>query len=200
VVREALVWLGQADPVLSQEKSYKEDPYRSAAREFLSLWKEHLGLESYKNQDILKVASETEEVDEHGHPITSEEQRRLARYQTAKRLKHPELFDLLMEQCGERGAISAKRFGFWLRSLRNQPYTLTRMEGEQEVSEGTYRITIAKQSDHGNWWKLEKVAEGEADAAPQADATAQSDAAPQSASPGKAAPAGAASFQDEGPL
>jgi hypothetical protein len=68
-----------------------------------------------------------------------------------------DIHDLLMEQCGERGTISLKQFGYWLRSLHNQVHSLTRMEGDNEVPDGSYRITIAKQSEHGHRWKLEQV-------------------------------------------
>src|SRR5262245_24153634 len=64
----------------------------------------------------------------------------------------------LMEQCGERGTINSKRFGNWLRALHNQVHDLTRMEGDNEVPDGSYRITItARSAAHGNRWKLELV-------------------------------------------
>jgi hypothetical protein len=145
------------DQVKSQEQTYKDDPYRSAAREFLALWKEYLGVtESYKAKDVLDTASEKETVDEYGNVITPEQQMPFDG-RVAKRLKRPEFYDLLMEQCGERGTINPKQFGIWLRSLRNQVHGLTRIEGDNEVPDGNYRVTIAKQSEHGHRWKLEQV-------------------------------------------
>jgi hypothetical protein len=70
------------------------------------------------------------------------------------KLKRQELYDLLMEQCGERGTINPKQFGYWLRALHNQVHAL---EGDDEVPAGSYRLTIAKQSEHGHRWKLEQV-------------------------------------------
>jgi hypothetical protein len=74
------------------------------------------------------------------------------------KLKRQELYDLLMEQCGARGTIDPKQFGSWLRALHNQVHSLTRMEGDNEVPDGSYRISIAARSTaHGNRWKLEQV-------------------------------------------
>jgi hypothetical protein len=51
------------DPVHSQKQSYKDDPYRSAARIFYAQWKEQFGTEeSYKAKDILDAAIEREPI------------------------------------------------------------------------------------------------------------------------------------------
>jgi hypothetical protein len=150
IVREALCWLDMADQVLSQEQTYKADPYRSAAREFLTLWNEHLGTtESYKAKSIVDAAIERE-------PILNARGEQIWRTDGGPetKLKRQELYDLLMEQCGERGTINPKQFGYWLRALHNQVHAL---EGDDEVPAGSYRLTIAKQSEHGHRWKLEQV-------------------------------------------
>jgi hypothetical protein len=154
VVREALCWLGMEDQVQSQEQTYKDDPYRSAARAFYTQWKEHFGTtESYKYKDILDAAIERE-------PILNARGEQIWRTDGGPetKLKRQELYDLLMEQCGARGTIDPKQFGSWLRALHNQVHSLTRMEGDNEVPDGSYRISIAARSTaHGNRWKLEQV-------------------------------------------
>jgi hypothetical protein len=150
IVREALCWLGMEDPVHSQEQSYKDDPYRSAARIFYAQWKEQFGTEeSYKAKDILDAAIERE-------PILNARGEQIWRTDGGPetKLKRQELYDLLMEQCGERGTINPKQFGYWLRALHNHVHAL---EGDDEVPAGSYRLTIAKQSEHGHRWKLEQV-------------------------------------------
>src|SRR5262249_51516399 len=156
VVREPLVWLGLSDPVGSPEQGYLDDPYRTAASRFLALWKEYFGMvQSFKAKDILDAANEKQ-------PIVNEQGQAIWRTDGGPewRLVRPELHDLLMEQCGQRGEIELGKFGIWLRSLRNQVHALTRMEGDQEVADGTYRITIAVKTKHVTRWKLEQVQEG----------------------------------------
>ena len=43
-VRSALVWLGEADPVKSQDMSHAEDPERAALLTMLNEWKDKIGV------------------------------------------------------------------------------------------------------------------------------------------------------------
>jgi putative DNA primase/helicase len=151
-VREALVWLGMVDPVFSQEQSYADDPYRTAASRLLALWKEYFGsVQSFKAKDIFDAAHEKE-------PIRNEQGEQIWRTDGGPefKLRRQEFYDLLMEQCSERGRIELGKFGIWLRSLHNQVYALTRLEGDQEVADGSYRLTIAVKTKPPRW-KLEQV-------------------------------------------
>ena len=77
----------------------------------------------------------------------------------------------------ERGRIELGKFGIWLRSLHNQVHALTRLEGDQEVADGSYRLTIAVKTKPPRW-KLEQVDPATAGAAEPASAVAGSEGEP----------------------
>jgi nucleoid DNA-binding protein len=173
VVREPLVWLGLPDVLLSQEQLHRDDPERNAARQFIALWKEldekRAGLKlpnTYRMQDLINFAN-------NGNAATAREvsaakntpaEMAIAKAANGSFDDMP-LRDLLVQQCGgsgggERGTIDGKKFSYWLRSLKDQPFQLMREEGDPPtaVDDGTYCIRVAKHNDaHGHLWQLKKV-------------------------------------------
>jgi putative DNA primase/helicase len=133
IVREPLIRLGMEDPVLSQEKAYQEDPGRTAALRLLELWKEKFGTDSRKAKDIIDAALE---------------QRRTG--DANAEWVNPDLNELLIEQCGERGRINNLRFAQWLRSIHNRVFVLD--------DDASYRITVATENKKkGHRWKIQKL-------------------------------------------
>jgi hypothetical protein len=64
IVREPLIWLGEADPVRSMERARDMDPEQGAVRELIAHWREHLELDKpYTAREIVQlvVATETRE-------------------------------------------------------------------------------------------------------------------------------------------
>jgi hypothetical protein len=136
MVREALLWLDMEDPVNSMEQARQDDPKRAAARALIAQWKEHLGTtQSYKAAEIIAKARETQ----------SNPSGRIGGGEPDWVWVYPEFYALLLEHAGERSNISAVKFGYWLRALRNQVYD-------------DHRIVVSAQDNaHGNQWKLEQL-------------------------------------------
>jgi putative DNA primase/helicase len=58
MIREPLISLGMADPVESQDKARKDDPYRNAMREFIAAWKKELEHEArYTVAEVVTLAN-----------------------------------------------------------------------------------------------------------------------------------------------
>ena len=128
VVRAPLIWLGQADPVESMEKTREEDPVRGAARNLIGFWKEELvlgvGYSAIELINHVKLKDVLFGVEE---------------------LKHPEFRDLLMQQAGtSKGEIDARSLGNWLMSARGQ------------IHYG-HRIEVTRKAARGNRYALVKV-------------------------------------------
>src|SRR5215469_12899496 len=110
------MWLGLPDPVKSQKQARDEDPLRSAAREFIALWRDYLGTtKSYRTEEIIDAANEIRPIkDEKGVVVFDHNGKAKWEYVI------PELQTLLIEQAGKGGAIDSKKLGLWLRSLKKQ--------------------------------------------------------------------------------
>ena len=98
-VRSALVWLGCADPCTTMEKAREEDPELEELREIMSLWQRDLGSTAYTVRDLADAADKREDTYSGG----------VGDY------VRPELRDALLRVSGERGAISTRRLGYWLK-------------------------------------------------------------------------------------
>lgn len=132
LVRSALVWLGQSDPVASMDAAREDDPELTELREIVGLWRERLGIDTgLTARDIADTAS-CRVQDDHGN-WTSE-------------LVMPDLFDALIRVAGERGAINTKRLGKWL------------LARERRIVDGL-RLRRAAQKAHGGVvrWQLSKT-------------------------------------------
>jgi putative DNA primase/helicase len=101
LVRSAIVWLGCADPADSMERAREDDPELSELREIAGLWKETLGLgNGFTVKDLADRA------DERTKTLLGEPTEHA----------HPEWRDCLIRIAGERGTVSTKRLGYWLRN------------------------------------------------------------------------------------
>ena len=67
-VREPLIWLGEPDPVLSQEAVREEDPEISAATELLSRLEQHFGNDRMTTAGIIARAKEQKPSGEERYP------------------------------------------------------------------------------------------------------------------------------------
>jgi hypothetical protein len=104
MARSPLVWLGQPDPVDSMNAARAEDPELSDIREFFDLWLAYLQLdEDYTTAHIMETACAPPQ----GTPYD---------------LNPPAFKQFLMRVASDRKgeAISAKRFGWWLRGINGR--------------------------------------------------------------------------------
>jgi putative DNA primase/helicase len=103
-VRAPLIWLGRQDPVVSMDAAREDDPVRDAARTLLSLCQEGA---SFTTAELVTMAHET----------------------GGGTLVYPELYDLLVEQCGTpRGEIDSRRVGRWLATVCGQVHDGCRLD------------------------------------------------------------------------
>ena len=97
-VRSALVWLGCADPIDTMEKARDEDPEIEELREVMIAWQAAFGSSAYTVRDLADAADKREET-----------------YGGAGDYVRPDLRDVLLRVAGERGVISTRRLGYWLK-------------------------------------------------------------------------------------
>lgn len=98
-VRSALVWLGFADPCDTMEKARDEDPELDEIRELMCAWQQVMGEQAHPVRDVADIADKREEAYGGG----------------SGDYVHRELRDVLLRIAGERGVITTKRLGYWLR-------------------------------------------------------------------------------------
>jgi putative DNA primase/helicase len=118
-VRDPLVWLGEPDPVDSQEKSRTDDQERSNIRELFALWPAYMLV---------------------GAPYTTARIVDIAEGQGASGLVPDDLKTLLLRVAEARrkpGAISHDRLGWWLRKISG------RRAGKLYLERGRDRANVA---------------------------------------------------------
>jgi len=102
-VRDALIWLGEADPCDTMEELRGADPKLEALTSVLEGWREVIGLQPANVRDVIERATE----------------QRPQLYGRAEFL-HPEFREALLRVAGEGGAINGRRLGKWIGSHQNR--------------------------------------------------------------------------------
>jgi hypothetical protein len=100
MVRAPLVWLGEADPVASMGAARERDTELADIRELFTLWQQHLAGQACTAFELVEAASDK-------GVVTNE-------------LKLPEFYDLLLRIAGNRGLVSTRRLGAWLRKIEGR--------------------------------------------------------------------------------
>jgi putative DNA primase/helicase len=131
-VRLPLMWLGEADPVATQEELKEEDPERRSTRTLIELWREHFGTDIARRvRDVIDAAKETRPTNSFGPGPEWE-------------LVRPDLHEVLLSQAqgSRKGEIDPLRLGKWLQRIKGQVH-------------GDYVIERAEHQDsHGTQWTL----------------------------------------------
>lgn len=102
-IRDALIWLGEADPCDTMEELRGADPKLEALTSVLEGWREVIGLQPANVRDVIERATE----------------QRPQLYGRAE-FVHPEFREALLRVAGEGGAINGRRLGKWLGSHQNR--------------------------------------------------------------------------------
>lgn len=102
-VRDALIWLGEADPCETMEGMRGADPKLEALTSVLEGWREVIGLQPANVRDVIERATE----------------QRPQLYGRAE-FVHPEFREALLRVAGEGGAINGRRLGKWIGSHQNR--------------------------------------------------------------------------------
>jgi putative DNA primase/helicase len=129
MVREPLIWLGEADVVKSMEQARDIDPDRTSARELVEHWGLILGYgQSYTSNDIVRIATGGEKIKDNKETETWI-------------FHHPEFRELLISRCGTGSRVESRLLGRWLMKIRGQ------IHNDQ-------RIDLVESRTHGNKFKL----------------------------------------------
>lgn len=131
-VRDALIWLGEADPCDTMEELRGADPKLEALTSVLEGWREVIGLQPANVRDVIERATE----------------QRPQLYGRAE-FVHPEFREALLRVAGEGGAINGRRLGKWI-------------GGQQNRIVGGLRLINAGVSAGHTRWQLEHAEPGTA--------------------------------------
>jgi putative DNA primase/helicase len=99
LVRDALLWLGETDPVTTIDRARAEDPGRQNIEAILVQWNEIIGARRVSAKQVIEAALavvQTQSDDAHNH------------------LVNPEFRAALLAVAGDNDRISSKRLGHWL--------------------------------------------------------------------------------------
>nr|WP_281426550.1 PriCT-2 domain-containing protein [Paracoccus bogoriensis] len=131
-VRDALIWLGEADPCETIEALRGADPKLEALTSVLEGWREVIGMQPATVRDVIARATE----------------QRPQLYGRAE-FVHPEFREALLRVAGEGGAINGRRLGIWIGS-------------HQKRIVGGLRIVEAGVSAGHTRWQLQHAEPGAA--------------------------------------
>ena len=130
LVRDALLWLGAADPTLTIEATRKADPARQKLETVVTQWREVVGDRTLTTRAIIEEACGGNIDPTGGSP------NRVAYW-------HPEFRNALLDVAADQGRVSADRLGKWIRD------NLHKVVGQYRLAAGTLRDGNAR-------WKLEQ--------------------------------------------
>jgi putative DNA primase/helicase len=134
-VRSALIWLGEADPVISMETSYDEDPERVELADMITTWADEIKVGFSNRKTIAEVIEVAEE--------TSQQT-----YGGSMQPDHPELLSILQQVTKtKRGLqLNSLALGYWLRKNKGK------------IADGKrFARQPSKRGDGASWWIEEVV-------------------------------------------
>lgn len=114
-VRDALIWLGEADPCATMEQVRDADPRLEALTMVVEQWQAVLGERRVSVKEVIDAAVEQRQTGFIGRP----------------EFVHPDLREALLVVAGDGGAISSRRLGKWLAGNQNRI-----VDGMKIVSDG----------------------------------------------------------------
>ena len=109
LVRDALMWLGEPDPCITQEAIRLQDPKRRNLAAVLHEWHAVLGDGEVMAARVVEIVEQRDE--------------------GQRDLVYPDFREALYVIAGERGAINSVKLGNWLRSRKGK--TIDRLRFEQ---------------------------------------------------------------------
>jgi putative DNA primase/helicase len=110
LVRSALIWLGQEDPVLTMDHAREEDADLQALRAVVGSWDQCVARGERKSAGELKAVADQVEITTGGDYSD--------RYE--KTFKHPDFQQALLDVAYKSGEIDPKRFGRYLGRYQNR--------------------------------------------------------------------------------
>ncbi|AZO47233.1 MAG: hypothetical protein E5V66_01905 [Mesorhizobium sp.] len=134
LVRSALVWLGRADPVETQEAARRDDPSKNLFRQFVASWRETSGTDQQLTATELKKLAE--------------EKTNISPFEP----KHLELHAALVAIAAPpgRGEISALRLGVWLGERFGQIVDGVKLHGGKDKHTKVNVYWLTETAPHGS--------------------------------------------------
>ena len=135
-VRGSLIWLGEADPILTMETARELDPRLEASSSILSQWHTIIGATAVSVRDVIERA--TQQITSPGQP-----------FPTAQRFefRHPDFREALLVVAGDGGAINSKRLGKWLSAHHDRVVNGLCIQ-RATLSAGVQRWRLVQQEGH----------------------------------------------------
>lgn len=107
-IRDALIWLGEADPCETMERVRQNDPKLGAVIAVISQWADVVGYDKRVTaKELIDYA--IEQNDGSG-----------GSWSPRREFAHPELREALLIVAGDGGSINSRRLGIWLGSVENR--------------------------------------------------------------------------------
>jgi hypothetical protein len=132
LVRNALIWLGEEDPVETIESARTEDPERQRLEAVITQWHSVLQNRSLTTDAVIKEACAM--TLERGTGYDGSDLHVFC---------HPEFRNALLDVAGERDRVSVRRLGTWLGNNKHKVV-------------GKHRLAAATEHDGLRRWKLEE--------------------------------------------
>ena len=121
LVRSALLWLGQADPVDTMRGARADDPSRETMVALFRAWRNVIGTEERKtSSEIIKLACTTTPKDPGGDGVGEAS------------CRYADLREILFTVAGRNGVIDARELGKWLGRHRDRIAGGLRLEGRAD--------------------------------------------------------------------
>lgn len=125
-VRDALLWLGCADPVGSMEEGRRSDPKLAQLTVILAQWRRVIGPDRVTAHQVIEAA-----IRKRPYPESSE-------------FQNPEFRDALLAVAGNHGSIDGRRLGTWLSHNKDRPVNgLSIAKGKLIDGIGTWQLADA---------------------------------------------------------
>lgn len=131
-VRDALIWLGEADPCATMEQVREADPRLESLTMVIEQWRSVLGERRVSAKEVIDAA-----VDQHQTGYGG-------RYEFI----HPEFREALLVVAGDGGAVNSRRLGKWLAGHQNRI-----VDGMKIVSDGTAHGVVRWRLVDADWNK-----------------------------------------------
>jgi putative DNA primase/helicase len=116
LVRGALMWLGEADPVDTMAEVRASDPETAALRQVMAAWREAFHGEGVTVAQVIKRAME---------------QQRASSYEGRPEFVNEDLHEALMTVAGTGGGINSRRLGHWIACYKDRV-----LDGQRFVQRG----------------------------------------------------------------
>jgi hypothetical protein len=137
LVRGALLWLGEADPVETIEAARSGDPERQRLEAVITQWRQVLDNRSVTTRAVIEEAC--------GFDLTG----------TATRpnhitYRHPEFRNALLDVANERGSVSVGRLGRWIGANQHKVIGQDRLTADTPAA-GNARWRLERRQADGTW-------------------------------------------------